>query len=159
MIIPQKIIVDTKLVVLECSDAVQLFWGLEKGMSLFDVFCEDICLAYQKYISAAEIASFSFSNKQVFALKEELIALDNDHYEIKITLPLSVYTALSAERIQFLNELPIAASIQNRSGEILYANQKSQAVYGRTEEIVGSGSGDARWRVQNQKGEDLYQFN
>tara|TARA_R110001592_G_scaffold75225_2_gene227913 strand:+ start:3901 stop:6507 length:2607 start_codon:yes stop_codon:yes gene_type:complete len=152
----QKIRVDQDLTILEWSSLVEHFWPLRKGMSLFELFCGEICSAYQTHINSGNSSPYSFDRKNVFELEEELIALENGDYEIHLNLPASVYSSISPNRIKFFKELPLGASVQDRKGDILFANNTAEAIYGRRSELViGSNSSDSSWRIQNEKREDI----
>ncbi len=156
MIHSQKIRIDSDLTILEWSSLVEHFWPLRKGMSLFELFCEEICKAYQTHIKNLSSSPYSFATPNIFELEEELVALENGAYEIHLDLPSSVYSSISPNRIKFFKELPLGASVQDRKGDILFANNAAQAAYGRGSEVViGPNISDSSWRIQNEKREDI----
>jgi PAS domain S-box-containing protein len=151
----QKIRIDSDLTILEWDSLVDHFWPLKKGMSLFELFCEEICTAYQTHINSGNSSPYSFSTTNIFELAEELVALENGDYEIHLNLPSSVYSSISPNRIKFFKELPIGASVQDRKGDILFVNKTAQSVYGREGNVVGSSSSDISWRIQNENSEEI----
>jgi PAS domain S-box-containing protein len=150
------ILIDQEQNILSWGEGVDLFWGLHKGMSLSEVFCANICVAYSNHINTGSKKSFSFNQADVFEIEEELRFISPSQYEITLSLPANVYDSFSSERLSLLEDMLFGASIQNRHGEILFANNKALAVYGREQEVtIGTGSVDAVWRVQNAEGVDL----
>tara|TARA_R110002050_G_scaffold69210_2_gene149752 strand:+ start:2761 stop:5367 length:2607 start_codon:yes stop_codon:yes gene_type:complete len=152
----QKIRIDQDLTIVEWSSMVEHFWPLREGMSLFELFCKEICIAYQTHINSGNSSPYCFDRRNVFELEEELIILENGDYEIHLNLPSSVYSSISPDRVKFFNELPFGASMQDRQGYILFANKAAEAVYGRGSEVVtGIKSSDNSWSIQSEKREDI----
>ena len=84
----QKIRIDSDLTILEWDSLVDHFWPLKKGMSLFELFCEEICTGYQTHINSGNSSPHSFSTTNIFELAEELVALENGDYEIYSQKPI-----------------------------------------------------------------------
>lgn len=156
MLSTQSITIDSQLEIQAWSDLISSFWQLEKGMPLSDLFCNEICSAYAAHIINGSPDPYRFSQTNLFELPEELQPLaGGSKFKISIGLPTSVHAALSPNRMKFLDELLLGASIQDRQGEIIYINKVAEKIYGRNSEVVGAGSDDISWQVQDEKGKAI----